>query len=169
MGGGLGLAPIERMLRALKTVRAPLAAVVIAGRNARIGRRLTPDRRSCRFPLAGAAFRGKCLRLYARRRRTRHKPGGLTTCRSAGGAASAGLCKPLPGQEERNARVLVEAGPRCARAGSKNLPQRLSRCSRIVRVAGDGGCSRAACDAERRNRSSRDDRAARSDRKEIVA
>ena len=33
MGGGLGIAPLERMLSALEAVQTPLAAVVIAGRN----------------------------------------------------------------------------------------------------------------------------------------
>ncbi len=38
------------------------------------------------------------------------KPGGLTTAEALVAQVPIVLCKPLPGQEERNARVLVEAG-----------------------------------------------------------
>ena len=57
MGGGLGIAPLERMLRALDSVRTPLAAVVIAGKNARIGRRLADAAESVRLSRASAALR----------------------------------------------------------------------------------------------------------------
>jgi processive 1,2-diacylglycerol beta-glucosyltransferase len=38
------------------------------------------------------------------------KPGGLTSAEALVARIPLVLCKPLPGQEERNARVLVEAG-----------------------------------------------------------
>ena len=38
------------------------------------------------------------------------KPGGLSTAEALVAQVPLVLCKPLPGQEERNARVLVEAG-----------------------------------------------------------
>jgi processive 1,2-diacylglycerol beta-glucosyltransferase len=38
------------------------------------------------------------------------KPGGLSTAEALVAQVPMVLCKPLPGQEERNARVLVEAG-----------------------------------------------------------
>ena len=66
MGGGLGIAPLERMLEALDGVRVPLAAVVVAGRNARIERRLTASRGKRRLPGARPAFRREHLRLHAR-------------------------------------------------------------------------------------------------------
>ncbi len=40
MGGGLGIGPLERMMRALQAVELPLALVVIAGRNPRSERRV---------------------------------------------------------------------------------------------------------------------------------
>ncbi|MGA7357144.1 MAG: hypothetical protein WBW76_17110, partial [Candidatus Cybelea sp.] len=56
MGGGLGIAPIERMLRALARVRVPLAAVVVAGRNSRISRRLAETADSVNYPVRALRF-----------------------------------------------------------------------------------------------------------------
>ena len=110
MGGGLGLAPIERMLRALKPVRAPIAAVVVAGRNARIGRRLAEAADSVSFPVRVLPFVENVYDYMHAADLLVTKPGGLTTAEALVAQLPLVLCKPLPGQEERNARVLVEAG-----------------------------------------------------------
>ncbi|MGA9944661.1 MAG: glycosyltransferase [Candidatus Cybelea sp.] len=110
MGGGLGLAPIERMLRALKPVCAPIAAVVVAGRNARIGRRLARTADSVSFPVRVLPFVENVYDYMHAADLLVTKPGGLTTAEALVAQLPLVLCKPLPGQEERNARVLVEAG-----------------------------------------------------------
>lgn len=110
MGGGLGIAPVERMLDALKSVRVPLAAVVVAGRNARIERRLADTAENLEFPVRTVRFVDNVYDYMHAADILVTKPGGLTTAEALIAQIPIVLCKPLPGQEERNARVLVEAG-----------------------------------------------------------
>lgn len=110
MGGGLGIAPLERMLSALNSVREPLAAVVIAGRNARIGRRLTTAAENVSYPVRALQFVDNVYDYMHAADVLVTKPGGLTTAEALTAGVPIVLCKPLPGQEERNARVLLEAG-----------------------------------------------------------
>jgi processive 1,2-diacylglycerol beta-glucosyltransferase len=110
MGGGLGIAPVERTLRALNSVRAPLAAVVIAGRNARIGRRLSDTAEGVEYPVRSLRFVDNVYDYMHAADLLVTKAGGLTTAEALVAQIPMVLCKPLPGQEERNARVLVEAG-----------------------------------------------------------
>jgi processive 1,2-diacylglycerol beta-glucosyltransferase len=110
MGGGLGIAPVERMLRALNSARVPLAAVVVAGRNARIGRRLSETAEGVEYPVRSLRFVDNVYDYMHAADLLVTKPGGLTTAEALVAQIPMVLCKPLPGQEERNARVLVEAG-----------------------------------------------------------
>jgi processive 1,2-diacylglycerol beta-glucosyltransferase len=50
------------------------------------------------------------------------KPGGLTTSEALVARLPMVLCRPLPGQEERNARVLVESGAAIRSRAIEELP-----------------------------------------------
>jgi processive 1,2-diacylglycerol beta-glucosyltransferase len=110
MGGGLGIAPLERMLSALKMVRVPLAAVVVAGRNARIERRLSEAAEGVDYPVRALRFVDNVYDYMHAADVLVTKPGGLSTAEALVAQVPMVLCKPLPGQEERNSRVLLEAG-----------------------------------------------------------
>ncbi len=110
MGGGLGIAPVERILSTLRAIRAPLAAVAIAGRNARIGPRLKEVAESVEYPVRALGFVENVYDYMHAADVLVTKPGGLTTAEALVAQVPLVLCKPLPGQEERNARVLLEAG-----------------------------------------------------------
>jgi processive 1,2-diacylglycerol beta-glucosyltransferase len=110
MGGGLGLAPIERMLDALRSVRRPIVAVVIAGKNSRIGRRLAETADTVSFPVRALPFVENVYDYMRAADVLVTKPGGLTTAEALVAQVPMVLCKPLPGQEERNARVLEQGG-----------------------------------------------------------
>jgi processive 1,2-diacylglycerol beta-glucosyltransferase len=53
------------------------------------------------------------------------KPGGLSTAEALVAQVPLVLCRPLPGQEERNARVLVEAGAAARTSEPSELPAML--------------------------------------------
>jgi processive 1,2-diacylglycerol beta-glucosyltransferase len=53
------------------------------------------------------------------------KPGGLSTAEALVAQIPMVLCKPLPGQEERNARILVEAGAAVRTRRLEELPKAL--------------------------------------------
>jgi processive 1,2-diacylglycerol beta-glucosyltransferase len=122
MGGGLGMAPVERMICALKSVRAPLAAVVVAGRNTRIGRRLCATAEGVDYPVRALPFVENVYDYMHAADVLITKPGGLTTAEALVAKIPMILCKPLPGQEERNARVLVDAGAAVRTRRLEELP-----------------------------------------------
>lgn len=110
MGGGLGIGPLERMLRAFETVRVPMAAVVIAGRNARVERRVLAAAEGVRYPVRVLRFVDNVYDYMHAADAFVTKPGGLSTAEALSAGVPMVLCKPLPGQEERNARVLTDWG-----------------------------------------------------------
>jgi processive 1,2-diacylglycerol beta-glucosyltransferase len=127
MGGGLGIAPLERMLTALKAVRLPLAAVVLAGRNARIERRLTAAAERLAYPIRAVPFVENVYDYMHAADVLVTKPGGLSTAEALVARIPMVLSKPLPGQEERNARVLVEAGAAVRTRRLADLPGAVER------------------------------------------
>jgi processive 1,2-diacylglycerol beta-glucosyltransferase len=110
MGGGLGIGPLERMMRTLESVRVPLAAVVITGRSARSERRVLTAAQSVSYPVRALSFVDNVYDYMHAADAFVTKPGGLSAAEALVARIPMLLCKPLPGQEERNARILSEAG-----------------------------------------------------------
>lgn len=127
MGGGLGIAPIERMLAALKLVRIPLAAVVVAGKNARMARRLSQSAENVEYPVRALRWVENVYDYMHAADVLVTKPGGLTTAEALVARIPMVLSKPLPGQEERNARFLTDAGAAVRAAHVDELPAVLER------------------------------------------
>lgn len=110
MGGGLGIGPLEGMLRSLQETPLPLAAVVIVGRNARVERRVRATAESMNYPVRVLRFVENVYDYMHACDVLVTKPGGLSTAEALCAQIPMILCKPLPGQEERNADLLVEWG-----------------------------------------------------------
>lgn len=110
MGGGLGIAPLERMMRRLEAVPVPIAAVVMTGRNARSERRVLAAADTVSYPVRALPFVDNVYDYMHACDVLVTKPGGLSAAEALVAGIPMILCKPLPGQEERNARVLTEAG-----------------------------------------------------------
>ncbi len=110
MAGGLGFGPLERLLRALDEVESPIAAVVIAGRNARMERRVLDAAQSVHYPVRVLRFVENVYDYMHAADVLLTKPGGLSTAEALAAQVPMVLYKPLPGQEERNVRVLTEWG-----------------------------------------------------------
>ena len=110
MGGGLGIGPLEEMLRSLQSTPLPLAAVVIVGRNARVERRVLASAESMNYPVRVLRFVDNVYDYMHACDVLVTKPGGLSTAEALCAQIPMVLCKPLPGQEERNAHLLVEWG-----------------------------------------------------------
>lgn len=122
MGGGLGTAPIERMLYALRPASARLAAIVLAGRNAGVERRLCDAAESLDFPVRALGFVDNVYDYMRAADVLITKPGGLTTAEALVARVPMILCRPLPGQEERNARILADAGAALRSRRIEELP-----------------------------------------------
>jgi processive 1,2-diacylglycerol beta-glucosyltransferase len=125
MGGGLGIAPLERMMRALESIRVPLAAVVLTGRNTRTQRRVMMAAEGVSYPVRALSFVENVYDYMHGADALVTKPGGLSTAEALVAQIPMVLCKPLPGQEERNARILVEAGAAIRTRRLEELPKAL--------------------------------------------
>lgn len=122
MGGGLGIAPIEAMISALQPMREVFAAVVLAGRNTRAARRLSEAAEKLDFPVRALGFVDNVYDYMHAADVLVTKPGGLSTSEALVAQLPMVLCRPLPGQEERNARVLVESGAAVRARNVEELP-----------------------------------------------
>ncbi|HKE36689.1 MAG TPA: glycosyltransferase [Candidatus Baltobacteraceae bacterium] len=110
MGGGLGIGPLERMMRGLEDVELPIATAVIAGRNKRMERRVLAAAEAVGYPVRALRFVDNVYDYMHAADVLVTKPGGLTAAEALVAELPMVLYKPLPGQEERNARILCEAG-----------------------------------------------------------
>lgn len=108
MGGGLGIGPLEAMMRALNEVDVPVAAVVIVGKNARLEERVLETAHRMLYPLRVLRFVDNVHDYMHSADVLLTKPGGLTTTEALVASLPMVLYKPLPGQEERNTRYLVD-------------------------------------------------------------
>jgi len=108
MGGGLGIGPLEMMMRALDHIEQPLAAIAIVGRNKRMQRRVMEAAQHAGYPLRVLGFVDNVYDYMHAADVLLSKPGGLTSAEALVAGIPMILVKPLPGQEERNTRYLVD-------------------------------------------------------------
>jgi processive 1,2-diacylglycerol beta-glucosyltransferase len=108
MAGGLGLGRLDAMLRSLRSLDMPIAAVAIAGRNAALYRRLRATEPLIDYPVRTYGFIDNVFDFMHASDVLLTKPGGLTTSEALAAELPMIIAKPLPGQEERNTRYLVD-------------------------------------------------------------
>ncbi|MEO6989899.1 MAG: glycosyltransferase [Candidatus Baltobacteraceae bacterium] len=107
MGGGLGIGPLDTMMRALGSVEAPLAAAIVVGRNAGLERRVRATAERTEYPVRVFGFVDNVFDFMHASDVLVSKPGGLTSSEALAANLPMVLVRPLPGQEERNTRYLV--------------------------------------------------------------
>ncbi len=108
MGGGLGIGPLETMMQALDRISAPLCAVAIVGRSARSEQRVLEYAHKVGYPVRVVRFVQNVHEYMHASDVLVTKPGGLTSAEALVARVPMVLFKPLPGQEERNTRYLVQ-------------------------------------------------------------
>ena len=123
--GGEGPGPIEQLVQGLLAMQRPWQIVAVAGKSEKTRRRLED------LSLQAGKLPGGALRLRALGFTTQMdqymaaadllvgKAGGLTTSEALARSLPMAVIEPLPGQEERNADHLLEAG---AAIRCNNLP-----------------------------------------------
>jgi processive 1,2-diacylglycerol beta-glucosyltransferase len=121
-----GIAPVETLLTELQSLPMPTQIVAIAGKSEALKTRL--DTLARQIPAAApvqihpVGFTTRMDEYMAAADLLISKPGGLTTCEAMARGLPMCIVNPVPGQEERNADHLLEAGVaiRC------NTPQTLA-------------------------------------------
>jgi processive 1,2-diacylglycerol beta-glucosyltransferase len=107
MGGGLGIGPLDVMIRALGRLDVPVAGAIIVGRNGRLEKRVLDLAERTDYPLRVFGFVDNVFDYMHASDVLVSKPGGLTSSEALSAELPMVLIKPLPGQEERNTRYLV--------------------------------------------------------------
>ncbi len=121
--GGFGIGPIDTLIKSLLQLRNKAQVIVICGRNQKlkgrldhIAARLLPDNP---VALKVVGYTTEMDELMAASDLVLGKPGGLTTSEALAKGLVFVVVNPIPGQEERNADHLLEAG---AAIRCNNLP-----------------------------------------------
>jgi processive 1,2-diacylglycerol beta-glucosyltransferase len=123
--GGEGVGPIEQLVQGLLAMQRPWQIVAIAGKSEKTRRRLDElSRQAGKLPvgaprLFAVGFTTEMDQYMAAADLLVGKAGGLTTSEALARELPMALIEPIPGQEERNADHLLEAG---AAIRCNNLP-----------------------------------------------
>ncbi|PZR56074.1 MAG: hypothetical protein DLM50_09675 [Candidatus Meridianibacter frigidus] len=121
MGGGLGIGPLVMMMRALDSVKAPVSATVIAGRSEVQQQRILEAAQHVNYPVRVLRFVNNVYDYMHASDVLLSKPGGLTSAEALASGLPMILVRPLPGQEERNTRYLVERKAARRSKGERDL------------------------------------------------
>jgi len=123
--GGYGVGPVEQLVRDLLALKRPWQIVAIAGKAEKVRKRLEEiSRNAGNLPggaprLCAVGFTTEMDQYMAAADLLVGKAGGLTTSEALARGLPMALIEPIPGQEERNADHLLEAG---AAIRCNNLP-----------------------------------------------
>jgi processive 1,2-diacylglycerol beta-glucosyltransferase len=123
--GGYGIGPVEQLVNDLLALQRSWQIIAIAGKAEKVRKRLEEISRSAGKLPSGAprlvpvGFTTEMDRYMAAADLLVGKAGGLTTSEALARALPMALIEPIPGQEERNADHLLEAG---AAIRCNNLP-----------------------------------------------
>ncbi|HLZ12824.1 MAG TPA: glycosyltransferase [Candidatus Acidoferrum sp.] len=123
--GGYGIGPVEQLVRDLLALKRPWQIVAIAGKSEDVKKKLdavaaAAGKLQSGLPrLVPIGFTKEMDQFMAAADLLVGKAGGLTTSESLARSLPMALIEPIPGQEERNADHLLEAG---AAIRCNNLP-----------------------------------------------
>ncbi len=123
--GGYGVGPVEQLVRDLLRLQRPWQIVAIAGKSEKTRKRLEElAKEAGKLPrgspkLCPVGFTTEMDKYMAAADLMVGKAGGLTTSEALSRSLPMALIEPIPGQEERNADHLMEAG---AAIRCNNLP-----------------------------------------------
>jgi processive 1,2-diacylglycerol beta-glucosyltransferase len=123
--GGYGVGPLEQLVKDLLALQRPWQIVAIAGKSEPLKKRLDTLRKGAGKTASGQArlvpvgFTTEMDQYMAAADLLIGKAGGLTTSEALARELPMAVVEPIPGQEERNADHLLEAG---AAVRCNNLP-----------------------------------------------
>jgi processive 1,2-diacylglycerol beta-glucosyltransferase len=123
--GGYGIGPVEQLVNDLLALQRPWQIIAIAGKAEKVRKRLEEiSRKAGKLPngaprLVPVGFTTDMDKYMAAADLLVGKAGGLTTSEALSRILPMALIEPIPGQEERNADHLLEAG---AAIRCNNLP-----------------------------------------------
>ena len=127
MAGGAGVGSLDELAARLLRVSDELQLVALAGRNAELLARLRKLAKSHPGQLFPLGFTTTVERVMSASDLVVTKPGGLTVSECLAKHKPMLLVSPIPGQEERNADYLLEAGAALKAADAATLEYKLGQ------------------------------------------
>jgi processive 1,2-diacylglycerol beta-glucosyltransferase len=127
MAGGAGVGSLDEMARRVLQLPGDLQIVALAGRNADLLKRLQTLARQHPGKLFPLGFTTTVERVMTSADLVVSKPGGLSVSECLAKHRPMLLVSPIPGQEERNADYLLEAGAAIKAVDAATLEFKLGR------------------------------------------
>ncbi len=127
MAGGAGVGSLDEMAARLLELPEDLQIVALAGRNAELLKRLQALARKYPEKLFPQGFTTTVERIMTAADLVVTKPGGLSVSECLAKGKPMLLVSPIPGQEERNADYLLEAGAAVKAMDAPTLEFKLAR------------------------------------------
>jgi processive 1,2-diacylglycerol beta-glucosyltransferase len=121
MGGGLGIGPLVTMMEAVSAASAPVCAVAIVGHSSKCEQSVLQYADHVGYPVRVVRFVENVHEYMHASDLLITKPGGLTCSEALAAGLPMILFKPLPGQEERNTRYLVQRHAALRAKGERDL------------------------------------------------
>jgi len=122
-GGSRGMIPVGKILRLLSQVKAPFQVIVVVGRNRKLWARIKRKEGNLPFKTMVMGYSKIMDTLMDASDLIITKPGGLTSAEALAKGLPLIIVKPIPGQEERNGRYLIDQGAALAVDHLKELPE----------------------------------------------
>jgi processive 1,2-diacylglycerol beta-glucosyltransferase len=122
-GGSQGLIPVRKILRLVSQVNAPVQAIIVAGRNRKLWLRVKKVETKFAFTTKVLSYTESMDSLMDASDLIITKPGGLTCAEALAKGLPLIIVKPIPGQEERNGRYLIDQGAALGVNHLKDLPE----------------------------------------------
>jgi processive 1,2-diacylglycerol beta-glucosyltransferase len=110
MGGGMGPAPLDAIIRSLEMCRQPVQVLAVAGRNRDMRLRLESLRGQLALDLHVFGWSDSIPELMGAANLLITKPGGVTTSEALAAGLPMIFTFPIPGIEESHLKFLVERG-----------------------------------------------------------
>lgn len=109
--GGLGVGPVEDLIKQLSQVKTPINVIALCGKNTDLAARLNVEYTdTTRMRLTALGYINDVHKYMSQSDMIIGKPGGLTTAEALACGLAFVIVNPIPGQEERNAAHLLENG-----------------------------------------------------------
>ena len=127
MGGGMGPAPLDAIVRSLEFCGLPLQVLAVAGHDSSLKARLENLRGKVALDLHVFGWSDAVPELMAAADLVITKPGGVTTAEALTVGLPIILTHPIPGPEERHVRYLVQNGVAVEAKNLEQIPQTANR------------------------------------------
>jgi len=122
-GGSRGMIPLQKILRLVSQVNAPFQAIIVTGRNKKLWLKVKRMERNLTFTTKLLSYTETMDSLMDASDLIITKPGGLTSAEALAKGLPLIIVKPIPGQEERNGRYLIDQGAALSVDHLKDLPE----------------------------------------------